>query len=826
MRRTVINIVMTLMWSGCSCASAVTIAPPRVPQGGRAVAVSVSLADGKRVLVASESGGLFRSFNGGQSFLHLNAFPTFKPSDVVIGSSDQNVVLATARDDFLTQSGAGIWRSTTGGDSWQRPGGWPPPVSATCGDRPIARAISHPPLLRTYAVATDCGLAVSNDNGASFVTMPLDPVSPIARGVLLRSARSGVAADGNSLWFLNGGTWQRANGGPTTGGNFAIHAFATPWWTGSPIVYHAGRDRALYFTTDAGANWTQMETPVLPDPNREEFVRVGRGLDGNGTHFDVYFGDGVKLWRQAVTTGVPATNVNDWRELKSDHSDPADIAFTPGETVPFMLATDGGVHLTADSGKTWTLTGAGFNGYDALQIGEITGRAIGSPKPHLDLYYATQDNSIKASSDGGQSWTHGLGGEGAILRAGAMDPVPSDEPVTGKSCGPCVIFEATPHLDGSPNSQLFHNAPDGNPANRAGFPFQIVNAAYLQAVADTGPPQKFDFFLTLDRGNGWHSVFSVPEQPFGIVQFAGSLANPVAYVSVQSPGGVGLVRAANIATSATVRRADSTGSGFSSLGVLRTGQGMYAVFGVDPANPNHLLAADVGTNAMQASSDGGVVWYPLPALTAAVTDPGRFTFDQPDGAFPNRQSLASTIAWDPTNSCHILVGTMQNGIIRSADGGTTWKRVEGSTAATYITSFFFPPTGDIWMSTHGRSLWTVRVERRKPTSGRCAFPPPPPPIPVTQPQSPVAWPVVTRRAQPFTGLRDTLICPRCTLLAVRYGSIKDVVLQGDTIVRVLIDHGALAERDATGKEVLQSVPNAYADQRSDRFQQLFDADLV
>ena len=51
---------------------------------------------------------------------------------------------------------------------------------------------------------------------------------------------------------------------------------------------------------------------------------------------------------------VPGGNVGDWRQLKSDHSDPADLAFTPGNTEPLMLATDGGVHLTKDQGKQWT----------------------------------------------------------------------------------------------------------------------------------------------------------------------------------------------------------------------------------------------------------------------------------------------------------------------------------------------------------------------------------------------------------------------------------------------------------------------------------------
>jgi hypothetical protein len=812
-----LSLALALAWSGCTT-SGVTIAPPRVPQGGRAVAVSVALSDGKRIFVATESGGLFRTFDGGKSFQHLDAFPTFKPIDVAVGSPDPSMILATARDDFRTQSGGGIWRSTDDGGTWKRPAGWPPAQSSTCPDRPVARNISHLPLSPTYAVATDCGIAISNDNGASFSLTVLDPSQPTVRSVLLLDRSAGVAADDQSLWFLNGRTWQRATGGPGSLGFHAFHAMAAPWWASSSIFYHMGRDRLLYFSMDGGASWQQMETPDLPDLNRESFVRVGRGLDGDPTHFDVYYGDGSKLYREAVTTSVPGGHQRDWRQLSSDHSDPADIAFTPGEAEPLMLATDGGVHLTTDQGETWTLTGSGFGGFTALQIGEITGRAVGGDQPHLDLFYGTQDNDIRGSADGGHTWGGSLGGEGAFLRAGAVDPIPTDEPVTGKLCGNCRLFEALPHLGNTSTPPPFHSAPDGNPANRADFPFQVVGSAYIQNVPATGPPASFDYFLTLDRGNGWRPVFSLPEAPVGNVQFAGSLANPTAYVSVRTGSGIGLFRVQDLAATPAVRRADSTGSGFGALGLLHTGQATYSAFAVDPANANHLLAADIGMAAMQASSDGGVTWYPVPPLTTAVTDSGRFLFSQDDASF------ATVIAWDPTNSCHILVGTLQNGVIRSADGGLTWTRVVGSPIAIPVTSFFFPPTGEIWMSTHGRGLWTISVDRRTPANGRCAFPAPPSPRP--KPVPPVAWPIATRRSQPFSGMQDALICSSCTLLAVHNGSITDVTTDGNAVTGIGIDHGILVERGPSGKEAPQSVPNVYSDRGGEGLRRLLGAELA
>lgn len=130
MQRAAGGFALMLIWSGCTFTSEVTIAPPRVPQGGRAVVIAVAPSNAKRIIVGTESGGLFRTFDGGVSFQHLDGFPTFAPLGAAIASTDPNIVIATARDDFRTVSGGGIWRSTDGGASWSRPAGWPPALQA------------------------------------------------------------------------------------------------------------------------------------------------------------------------------------------------------------------------------------------------------------------------------------------------------------------------------------------------------------------------------------------------------------------------------------------------------------------------------------------------------------------------------------------------------------------------------------------------------------------------------------------------------------------------------------------------------------------------
>ena len=257
--------------------SDVKIVPPKVPQGGRAVAIAVTQTDAKRLIVASESGGLFRTFDGGVSFHHLDGFPTLFAVDVAIASLDPNIVIATARDDFATIAGGGIWRSQDGGASWSRPAGWPPPSG--CGGRPAAAGISHIPLTRTFHVATDCGLAVSTDNGATFTTTPIDPANPKLFAVLVVNRTTGVAADNKRTWFLNNGQWTPSLGGPDAGSTFTPHAFASPFWAADNIFYHAGRDRKLWVSTTSGGAWRPMHTicDTLPDRMRLSRTVCARG---------------------------------------------------------------------------------------------------------------------------------------------------------------------------------------------------------------------------------------------------------------------------------------------------------------------------------------------------------------------------------------------------------------------------------------------------------------------------------------------------------------------------------------------------------------------
>ena len=800
-----IGLVAIASLAGCN-PTPVTIAPPRVQQGGRALSIAVASNNEKRMVVATDTGGLFRTFDGGASWQHLDNLPNFKTLDVAIASLNPDVVIATTQPEYRTVNDGGIWRSVDGGATWNQPTGWAPSPSTVCTDRPGAWGISHMPLSRTFYVGTDCGLAISNDDGATWSNIALDPNSTgnnlrnRVRSVLVINRTSGVAAADNGLFHLGpDGNWAKSQT-VTTGHTPVLHGFAAPWFTGvSNVFFHTSEDRKLFFSTDSGATWTEISTP--PGAFREPFVRVARSLAGDDTKFELYYGNGFKFNRQTFSSAGP-TGTGTWVKLNEDHDDPSDVAFDLDRRIPILLATDGGVHVTTDQGANWKQTGGGYGGFDALQISEVTGQFFPGPPAQQHLYYGTQDNDLKASLDGGQSWTGSICCEGRFIR---VSPRSIDPPrVTGSACGPCDNFVA---VDDFQNQTAWPNAPNGNPGSVADTPFLIVGDAYLQDVPNpTASPLTFDFFLTLSAGSAWSKSFSLLEVPKGSLAIAGSLANPTAYQGVQTAGSLpdggprfGLFRASNIAGQAMVKRADA--GGLLALGSLRVPIARYVVFGADPNNPDHLIAPDADGGEMKFSADGGATWHKFPQLTQAVTANGQYLFQL------SELTLASVIAWDPYDSCHILVGTIQNGIIESTDNGNTWAQIPGSKAVTYVSSFYFPPTGPVWVSTNGRGLWTLNLKRPTANAGKCNFPEPRGVVPPVVP--PVAIDFATGSSQPFQGVSDPAVCPGCSIVVVHNGWVTDLQMEGDDVREIAISGGTISQLDKSQREVPLVIPNVY-----------------
>src|SRR5947209_4550248 len=99
---------------------------PDIPFGERANTIAVNPSDNHIIFVASESGGLFKTTDGGMNWSHVENLVAYYTSAVAYVTS--GILLATTTDRFSTgNDGGGIWRSSDGGITWSHIAN-PPPV--------------------------------------------------------------------------------------------------------------------------------------------------------------------------------------------------------------------------------------------------------------------------------------------------------------------------------------------------------------------------------------------------------------------------------------------------------------------------------------------------------------------------------------------------------------------------------------------------------------------------------------------------------------------------------------------------------------------------
>lgn len=717
-----------------SAASAsITEFPPTVDFSGRSVAVDASPTSDAVAIVASESGGLWKTTNSGSTWSHLDGLTPFRMSDVKFAPGNNQIIIATAwADSHLTNSG-GIWRSTDGGGTWSKPPTADPTPGTGCPTRFNAWGISFSAGTNDVFVGTDCGVAVSHDLGATWTHVVPDSTSTnyAVYGIYAQQGPAGsiidtCGSDGHHRSTDGGTTWTSRSAALQGCPRAAVHSivgsplesgvlFAT---TFGPVITcgtNSVTSWSVYESDNGGTTWTQVNPGQCP--SRPPWVAAHVSADGNANHLDVYFSGGLRTVRETCAdgplNGTPGLRCPTaaWTQITTGHGnyDQNGLSFGTSDNCAKYLVNDGGVETTSDCGANWNQAGNGAGGFHALQVYEMTGHVH---PDHTDLYFGTQDNLLWASGDNGATWPNKVFWEGWFIQVPHASPTDVGQTVTFVSAGPPSNSKSGAHF--AAPSGAWNNAPGG-----MGSPFVIEQGVYVQWGSLAGTPPTFQLYLTTDGGANWSAVsgatttLNLTDHPF----ISGPAANPTVYQIVQRPGGnFGLIQITGVrSATATVTNADN---GLGSIASWTDGQGSWrspSVFGVDPSNPQHLMAADATANSMMVSTDGGATWNLDSLLTNLVTGVGQFPFDLPT-TLPGIRTQAHTIAFDPSNGNRILIGTEQAGVIASLDGGTTWSVLPGSQMIPAVTSFFFDEVqNDVIASSYGRGLWKLDLSQRPTT---------------------------------------------------------------------------------------------------------------
>ena len=751
---------------------------PSIPNGGRAVAIAVNPSDGNRMVVASETGGLFRSVDRGVRWEHVSGAATFAFTDVQYVPSDPAIVVASSQADMRTVSRGGIWRSTDAGGSWTHVAITAP--TTDCTTNMAAFDVSVDATSNRLWTGTGCGIAFSDDAGMSWQYLAPAPgynndrtYAVVAIGgkqlKILTEAGVKVSSDG-------GGSWSLSTTGLPGGISIGAHNQLAVSPLNSMHLYwafnHGGRT-ALFRSLDNGTMWSNVVD--IQDRNRAPFVRVSTSADKST--YNVYFGDGGCTFQRAIVTHGATPSFSAWTAMNVDHCDATDVSFDTDGRTPLLLASDGGLHKTTDLGANWTLAGAGGNGYGALQITEVIGQ-MSTAGGVQGLYFATQDNSIWASGDEGATWPASRCCEGFFLDIWRR-PI-ADTKFTGVSCVGCVNFISGP---------LFASLtafPD--PPNNAGNPRLLKPGHYIQNTRVTGVPSNI-FNLTTDNGSTWTPRYGFIEDLRDLSKVAGAPNDPVVFTAVRRPGLtpdgqeiLGIKRITGVIGTGAPVLSDITN--FGSLGIFATMFAWYKPFGVDPADPNFFIVPDIIDDVVKVSRDGGQTWQNDMALTSLVTESGSLKFRA--GPF----TQISSFGFDPECRGHIMVGTIQAGMFQSFNRGDTWQKIDGTEVIPYVSSFFFSRRGEAIASSYGRGLWKVWFD--------CG-----PQIVV--PNLVALEPVIFWKGAyiPISQLKNPDACPVCTWALTVGGQVLDYVIepQSGRIEEVRLSGGELRGLNWNGGSV-------------------------
>jgi photosystem II stability/assembly factor-like uncharacterized protein len=345
--------------------------------GGRVTDIEVPGGTNNTVYLAAASGGIFKSYDRGSNWYPVfNGQSAVAIGDLAISPSDTNVIYAgtgepNAGGGSLAYDGNGIYKSADGGQTWQNLG------LSECGSTGrIAIDPANPSRIfvatmgKLFANNPERGIFRTTDGGNSWekvlyvsdstggIDVVLNPQNPdiiyAALWERIRRPDRRVYGGPTSAIYRStdgGTTWNKlVNGLPTQElGRISLALCAgTPSVIYASIVRKAGSLIDVYRSTDGGDNWTAL--------NAVSQIYI--------TSYDWWFGgvkvdpvnpDEVYLLMMYAYRSFTGGGGHDWGMIAgSAHVDQHALFLSPTQPQYRILGNDGGVNFTTDNFQTVT----------------------------------------------------------------------------------------------------------------------------------------------------------------------------------------------------------------------------------------------------------------------------------------------------------------------------------------------------------------------------------------------------------------------------------------------------------------------------------------
>jgi photosystem II stability/assembly factor-like uncharacterized protein len=637
---------------------------------GHIQALAVSPADPNIVLVGSVAGGIWRSTNGGTTFVPVSDDQVdLEVGSIAFAPSNPQIAYAgmggTTYGSFL---GTGVLKSSDAGQTWKRISNntLPNPgttskilVDPTDSNRVYLAQYSGPVFSSGFWLSTDGGVSWRSTLPGLTVDLALHPSNPQTLFLSMsRVDQSGNPKPGLYRSTDRGETWMFIFTGPFDTESYPN--FKIGMAPGNPAAMYllghgaiAGSDaRRVFASSDGGNSWTDRGATGLQTFD-SDYITIDP-VDVNTLYIGQF--DVMKSTNGGVTWA--AISNHNTHNANFMHTDQHCLAlFTVNRNV-FLAGGDGGLYKTTDGGITYTSLN------DTLSLAQFYGLTL-HPTDPMVAFGGTQDNGTNRRQPSSSNWRLIAGGDGGPTVINPLDPQMV-----------FVSFQAGGIWRLRSNGDSF----DAVVAN--GSTFGGDRVAFIPPFVGNGVNSTLYFgswrlFTSTDLGNTWSA-------PAGTLDLTKG-GNDVLSVLSVAPSDASVIYSG----SSQGRVLVSADAGKNWIDITSGLPNRYiASIKVDPLNSSvaYLSVSGYGSAHVFKTTTRGSSWTDV------------------SGNLPDIPTSALLI--DPIIPSTIYAGT-DIGVFRSTSGGFVWENFNNGMPPAVVSNMVARPSGLIRLATFGRGAYEL-----------------------------------------------------------------------------------------------------------------------
>jgi photosystem II stability/assembly factor-like uncharacterized protein len=723
-------------------------------------------ADFTQVLVASASGGVFKSVNAGTTWEPIfDKYGSASIGDVAFFQKDPNIIWVGTGEECVRNSiawGDGVYKSTDGGKTFARMG-----LETT---QTIGRVLTHPTDPGIVYVAAsghpwgytgDRGLFKTTDGGATWtklagglpndgktgaIDLVMHPVDPetlyVAFWQRLRQPWRFDSGGPNSGIFKTtdgGRTWAKLTQGLPAGdlGRIGLAISRSNPKVLAAIVEHGFQPQA---TLREGSE-------QKPNPEYEDMTKLGTGIyrseDGGATwtfmfrgnnrpfyYSHIYINPLEDKWIYWLATSMSFSpdGGKNWSSISGLHPDFHAMWLDPANKNRFYVGQDGGASLTYDHGRSWVffdnLTAAQFYAVSAdmrdpyyVYGGLQDNGTWGGPSMHregqilTDFWYSIGGGDGFHTQNDPQDWrTVYLESQGGAIQRVNVETRESKQirPTRTNIVNYAEYVKAEP-----PAAKPEPAAPPSRQQDRGPFRFNWSSPIALSPHN----PQTILFggnhlFRSTDRGDHWMIIspdLTTNDKSKNSPRYGGT-AKPTGGITTDETGAETYCTIITISESPRVPGLIWVGTDDGNVQVSRNGGVTWTnvrpnIKGVPPGIwCSRVEASRFDEGTCYATFDGHRSDDFRPYVFK-TTDFGK-TWKSASAGIPDGQPVY-VIREDPVNKSLLFLGT-EFAVYFSRDAGATWSSLSlNMPTVAFHDLFVHPRDHDLIAATHGRGLWIL-----------------------------------------------------------------------------------------------------------------------